>query len=124
MKKNKPQLENYTNTPHIRENRIIIFFIYFFSGVNFLVFGFIKKNTDYYLDFFIIGIMLLLVSIIDIFDNRFEMHGNFACVFLILVFIAAGTFLIVNTHIMIYFYLIEVSITILAVLVSVFIRKK
>lgn len=71
------------NTPHLRENILIIFLAYLFSGLNWIVAGcFFDRAVDiarYRYDIFL-GAILLVTALVIFFDRRKEMCGMLATV--------------------------------------------
>lgn len=77
------QLADSRNTPHLKENTVIIVLSYFFSGIN-LIFagGYCIKITeaDYLKSLILVGAVMLMMVPISIFDNRRKMRGKLACI--------------------------------------------
>lgn len=83
MKKSYNSIANNQNTPHLRENKIVILFSYLFSGLNFLILGWYASTPDnpaIARVCILIGVVLLWMAPLSFMDNRKEMKGNFATI--------------------------------------------
>ena len=95
MKKNYDEKANFRNTPHLRENTIIIVMGYFFLGFNIVISGILELyvfktgNTAMGKYNIVMGILFMLCMVpASILDNRKEMRGTSATVSLIVGHIA------------------------------------
>ncbi len=70
------ELVTLTNTPKLREKTIVLGLSYFYAGINNIIYGIMKGETDGVF----IGIILILFVPIAITDNRKENRGTGAVI--------------------------------------------
>lgn len=106
----------YMNTPHLKENTIIIFMSYLLIGLNFAVAGFCFLQMP---ELSIVSIPMIFMAPISITDDRRSMRGTFAVVGSCVVYLASCAILCYFSYWWILAYVAEAILCAFIVLISI-----
>ena len=114
------------NTPHLAENKIVIFLSFFLTGINFVLLRFRPDAARFVIDdrvkvvLLLLGFIFIGIGFIAVADNRPGMTGTaYTVIAFTLVFLPVSIFLMYLSKWFIAVCFVEISILISAVLISI-----
>lgn len=114
------------NTPHLAENKIVIFLSFFLSGINFILLRLLPGATRFDIDdrvevaLFLLGFIFIGVGFLAVADKRPGMTGTaYTVIVFTLVFLPVSLFLMFLSTWFIAVCFVEISIMISVTLMSI-----